>query len=104
VKLASVLLKAPIIVYRYTLSALIGRSCRHAPSCSAYALEAIDRNGAWKGFWLTASRVARCNPWGTHGYDPVPDLSAERHPWWAAWRYGRWTAHAINPHTGEGPT
>lgn len=89
-KLASALLKAPIIVYRYTLSAFLGRDCRYHPTCSAYAIEAIDRNGAWKGFWLMTSRLARCHPWGGHGFDPVPDLRGERHPWWASWRYGRW--------------
>jgi putative membrane protein insertion efficiency factor len=101
VKPASALLKAPIIVYRYTLSAFIGRSCRHEPTCSSYALDAIDRNGAWRGFWLTLSRIARCHPWGTHGYDPAPDLSAEWHPWWAPWRYGRWTARSISRPSGQ---
>jgi uncharacterized protein len=92
--LASALLKAPIIVYRYTLSAFIGRHCRHLPTCSAYALEAIDRHGAWRGFRLAASRVARCHPWGTHGFDPVPDLDDETrpcrmtYPWWRIWRNG----------------
>ena len=53
------------------------------------ALEAIDRNGAWRGSWLALSRVCRCHPWGTHGFDPVPDIAAVRHPL-APWRYGRW--------------
>lgn len=83
------LLKAPIIVYRYSLSALIGRHCRHLPSCSEYALEAIDRHGAWTGFWLGLSRVSRCRPGGTEGFDPVP-LSVPEHAWWAPWRAVRW--------------
>ncbi len=87
--LAATLLKAPIILYRYTLSGLIGRQCRHLPTCSEYALDAIDRNGAWRGFWLGLSRVARCNPWGTSGFDPAPDIRSEHHPW-TPWRYGRW--------------
>lgn len=88
-KFPAALLKAPIHAYRATLKGLIGLECRHLPTCSAYALEAIDKNGAWKGFWLMVSRIARCHPWGTHGYDPVPDLSGVRHPL-APWRYGRW--------------
>ena len=88
-KLASALLKAPIHAYRWTLKPLIGLECRHLPTCSEYALEAIDKNGAWRGLWLTISRLSRCHPWGTAGYDPVPDITAERHPL-APWRYGRW--------------
>ena len=89
-KLARMVLKGPILLYRYTLSPLVGWKCRHLPTCSEYALEAIDRNGAWKGGWLTLARLLRCHPWGSSGLDPVPDLSQERHPWWAPWRYGRW--------------
>jgi putative membrane protein insertion efficiency factor len=88
-RIAQTLLKAPVHLYRATLRPWIGMECRHAPSCSEYALEAIDKNGAWKGFWLMVSRIARCHPWGTHGYDPVPDVNHVRHPF-APWRYGRW--------------
>ena len=94
--LAKALLKAPIVVYRYTLSPILGVNCRYLPSCSEYASEAIDSNGAWKGGWLTLSRLLRCQPWGTSGFDPVPDLSDERHPWWAPWRYGRWSGKHID--------
>jgi len=87
--LAQTLLKAPVHLYRHTLKPWMGMECRHLPTCSEYALEAIDKNGAWKGFWLMVSRIARCHPWGTDGYDPVPDLSGVRHPF-APWRYGRW--------------
>ena len=87
--LAARLLRAPILLYRYTLSGLIGRQCRHLPTCSEYALDAIDRNGAWRGFWLLLARVGRCNPWGTSGFDPAPDIRSEHHPW-TPWRYGRW--------------
>ena len=83
------LLKFPIHVYRWTLKPLIGMECRHLPTCSEYALEAIGKNGAWKGFWLMISRLSRCHPWGTSGYDPPPDLIAMRHPL-APWRYGVW--------------
>ncbi len=54
---AARLLKAPILLYRYTLSGFIGRQCRHLPTCSEYALDAIDTNGAWRGFWLALARV-----------------------------------------------
>ena len=91
--IARSLIKAPIHVYRWTLKPLIGLECRHLPTCSEYALEAIDKNGAWKGFWLMVSRLSRCHPWGTSGYDPVPDLSGVREPLWRAWRYGQWSRH-----------
>ncbi len=50
--------------------------CRHVPSCSTYTLEAVESHGALKGCWLGFKRVLRCNPWGTSGYDPVPDREA----------------------------
>jgi putative membrane protein insertion efficiency factor len=50
--------------------------CRYVPSCSTYALEAIEGHGAARGSWLALRRVARCHPWGGHGYDPVPDRKA----------------------------
>jgi len=86
---AGTLLKAPIHAYRWTLKAFFGWHCRHIPTCSEYALEAIDKNGAWRGFWLTISRLSRCHPLGSRGHDPVPDIRAEFHPL-APWRYGRW--------------
>jgi len=89
-KLAAIGLKLPIYLYRYTLSALVGWRCRHEPSCSAYAIDAINLNGAWRGFWLALARFSRCHPWGTCGFDPAPDIRDERYPIWAAWRYGRW--------------
>lgn len=45
-------------------------------------------NGAWRGLWLTASRVGNCHPWGTSGYDPVPDVRSVRYPY-APWRFGK---------------
>jgi len=86
--------QAPIHLYRWTLKPLIGHECRHLPSCSEYALEAIDRNGAWRGGWLALARLCRCHPWGTHGFDPVPDIRREAHPL-APWRYGRWRKSEI---------
>jgi putative membrane protein insertion efficiency factor len=53
-------------------SRLLPPSCRYQPSCSAYAVGALRRYGARRGFWLAARRLVRCNPWGGCGYDPVP--------------------------------
>jgi putative membrane protein insertion efficiency factor len=47
--------------------------CRYWPSCSQYAIEAIERHGAGRGTWLAMRRIGRCHPWGGHGVDPVPD-------------------------------
>ncbi len=70
------IIQAPFIflisLYRYVLSPIIPRSCRHYPSCSGYAIEAIREWGVIRGIWLGAKRIARCHPWGTHGYNPVP--------------------------------
>ncbi|HJU32206.1 MAG TPA: membrane protein insertion efficiency factor YidD [Hyphomicrobiaceae bacterium] len=87
--LAKAAAKAPIHAYRWTLKPLIGWECRHLPTCSEYAIDAIDLNGAWRGAWLGASRICRCHPWGSSGFDPVPDIRGERHRL-APWRYGRW--------------
>lgn len=53
-------------------SVMLPPSCRYTPSCSAYAIEALERYGAARGGWLAVKRVCRCHPFGGHGYDPVP--------------------------------
>ena len=58
--------------YKLTLSPWFGQSCRFLPTCSEYGLEAVRRHGPWRGAWLTLRRIARCHPWGSSGYDPVP--------------------------------
>jgi len=58
--------------YQYLLSPLMGAQCRYTPTCSQYGIEAIKKYGSFKGGWLTLKRIGRCNPWGGHGYDPVP--------------------------------
>lgn len=74
---AKSLLKFPIHVYRHAISPMIGPSCRFHPTCSTYALEAIEKHGPITGAWLAARRLSRCHPvkWlgGSEGYDPVPE-------------------------------
>ncbi len=59
--------------YQLAISPWLGKSkCRYTPTCSQYGLEAFRKHGPFKGFWLTLKRIFNCNPWGGHGYDPVP--------------------------------
>jgi putative membrane protein insertion efficiency factor len=58
--------------YQLAISPWLGSKCRFTPTCSQYGIDAFKKYGPLKGFWLTAKRIARCNPWGGHGYDPVP--------------------------------
>lgn len=71
------LLSAPIHLYRYAISPMLPPSCRFAPSCSAYALEALSVHGPFKGSWLALRRLSRCHPiailGGGSGHDPVPE-------------------------------
>ncbi len=67
-------LMAAIRIYQRLLSPLLGQSCRFSPTCSAYAHDAIGIHGAIGGSWLAIKRVARCNPWGGMGSDPVPSV------------------------------
>lgn len=70
--LAATLMRWLIQAYRYGLSPLWAPTCRYAPTCSEYALEAVARHGALMGGWLALKRIARCHPWGGAGFDPVP--------------------------------
>lgn len=67
------LARLPIQLYRWFLSPFLGRHCRYHPTCSAYALEAIEMHGAWRGYLIALKRIGRCHPWGGAGYDPVPE-------------------------------
>lgn len=65
-------LVALLKAYRFAISPLYGQVCRYYPTCSAYALEAVETHGALRGSWLAARRVGRCHPWAAGGVDPVP--------------------------------
>lgn len=67
------LVALPVRAYRLLFSPWVGHGCRYHPTCSAYALEALDRHGALRGTWLMLRRIARCHPWGGSGIDNVPD-------------------------------
>ena len=71
-------------LYRYTFSPLIGFHCRHLPTCSEYADEALSRHGLWAGGWMTLARLCRCHPLGTSGLDFVPTSLPTRCRWYAA--------------------
>ena len=77
-RILAVPLRALVAVYRYGLSPLLGFNCRFEPSCSAYAAESLRRHGAFRGSYLTFKRITRCHPWGSSGYDPVPDAGDSR--------------------------
>ena len=71
------LLSLPVRAYRLVLSPYVGHGCRYQPTCSAYALDALNRHGALKGGWLAVRRIGRCHPLGGSGYDPVPGADPE---------------------------
>lgn len=58
--------------YQYLISPMFAPSCRYTPTCSEYAVQALKKYGALKGFWLSMKRVGRCHPWHDGGYDPLP--------------------------------
>lgn len=66
------LLILPIRGYQLAISPLLPRSCRFQPTCSHYAVEALQRHGPWRGLLLAGRRILKCHPWGPSGYDPVP--------------------------------
>ncbi len=70
-------LRMPIRFYQLSISPMLPASCRYVPSCSQYAIEAIETHGAIKGSILAAKRIARCHPWGGSGYDPVPPVESK---------------------------
>jgi len=89
-KLPSLAARALILLYRLTFSAFAGRWCRHAPTCSEFADEAIARHGLWAGGWMSLARVCRCRPGGTDGFDPPPARLPPGASALKPWRYGKW--------------
>lgn len=78
-------------LYQRTLSPIFyvfGARCRHLPTCSGYSADAFRRHGFAKGSWLTLSRLCRCHPFGSHGFDPVPAEVPDHG--WRVWRNGDW--------------
>ena len=71
-KIISSILIFFVRIYQYTLSPFLGANCRYMPSCSAYAIEALEVHGPFKGGFLALKRILSCHPWGGSGIDPVP--------------------------------
>ena len=67
------ILASLVRVYQLVLSPVMAPNCRHLPTCSDYAIEALREHGVLKGGWLSVRRIARCHPFGTSGFDPVPE-------------------------------
>ena len=88
--------------YQLTLSGLVGRHCRHLPSCSDYASEAVGRHGVWAGSWMAAARLCRCGPGGTSGLDFVCERIPDAAGWSTPWRYGRWRGTNPTPPVRDG--
>jgi putative membrane protein insertion efficiency factor len=65
--------------YQIAVSPYLGNHCRHTPTCSQYTIDAIYEWGPFKGIWMGIKRLSRCHPWGTHGYDPVPQNPKKIH-------------------------
>ncbi|MDG1252758.1 MAG: membrane protein insertion efficiency factor YidD [Schleiferiaceae bacterium] len=78
-KLLSWILGLPFLlligIYKYVLSPFTPPSCRHTPTCSSYASEAVQEWGPLRGSYMALRRISRCHPWGSHGFDPVPKRS-----------------------------
>ena len=78
-KLLQVIFSGIIRVYQYTLSPILGPSCRFYPSCSHYGYEAIQKHGLIKGGWLAVTRIGRCHPFNPGGIDEVPEVKDASH-------------------------
>lgn len=74
---AGFLILLPVRAYRFLLSPWLGANCRFVPSCSAYAIEAVETHGPWRGVLLSIKRLLRCHPLGGAGYDPIPDRQTQ---------------------------
>jgi putative membrane protein insertion efficiency factor len=88
-KILVFILLIPLYIYRWFISPLTGPSCRHTPTCSKYAVEALRMHGPLRGLLLATNRFSRCRPGGTHGYDPVPEILVKRYRPWMTYT-GKW--------------
>ncbi len=77
---AAFVLSLPVRFYRTVLSPLLGANCRFQPTCSSYAMEALETHGALRGGWLALRRILRCHPFGGSGFDPVPPRKRAKKP------------------------
>ena len=68
-----------IYLYKGIISPFTPASCRHIPTCSTYAIEALQKHGLISGMWLSLKRISKCHPWGTSGDDPVPEKKKKDH-------------------------
>ncbi|HMM44879.1 MAG TPA: membrane protein insertion efficiency factor YidD [Candidatus Macondimonas sp.] len=64
--------------YRLAVSPYLAPRCRYTPTCSAYAIESLERHGPWRGSVYAVRRLLRCHPWGGSGFDPVPDAAKRK--------------------------
>ena len=100
ISIAQDLARALVKAYQLTLSPLIGYNCRHLPTCSQYADEAVACHGFWAGGWMALARLLRCHPLGTSGLDFVARTPPVDARWYLPWRYGRW--RGTNPTPPQG--
>ena len=89
--------RALVKIYQYSFASLAGFRCRHLPTCSDYADQAIDRFGLWAGGWMTLARLLRCQPFGTSGLDFVAAVAPPGARWYLPWRYARWRGTNPSP-------
>lgn len=75
--LLNTLLIALVKFYQFGISPMFPAACRYTPTCSHYAVEALQKHGPWRGSILAVKRIASCHPWGGSGYDPVPEKEAK---------------------------
>jgi putative membrane protein insertion efficiency factor len=75
----AILLKLLVRTYQLAISPYLPPRCRYVPTCSAYAVEALETHGALSGGWLALKRILRCHPWGGSGLDPVPGPASHSH-------------------------